>query len=149
MGFQYHTGSIQTYSFLVAFAAVNVISIPHWFYSNCFRHHPMELKHCISIPHWFYSNCRKTINTRIQTKFQYHTGSIQTLTAGTVSVEAITFQYHTGSIQTSWRHIFRWFCSRFQYHTGSIQTRKKPVFLCYKKSFQYHTGSIQTESLIN
>ncbi len=124
----------------------------------------------ISIPHWFYSN--RVIFFRELTaplKFQYHTGSIQTIPLLIASIADVIFQYHTGSIQTlnhrrkhtynNFISIPHWFYSNvqcrkstgsretaFQYHTGSIQTWVLQYETDNFFAFQYHTGSIQTSA---
>ncbi len=89
----------------------------------------------ISIPHWFYSNSSNRWGwSRIDSKFQYHTGSIQTFFHKLGTERLLLFQYHTGSIQTKKNYISLSFSARFQYHTGSIQT----VYLFHNIYFLFH-----------
>ena len=78
-------------------------------------------------------------------RFQYHTGSIQTMKDCYVECEFMDY-FNTTLVlfKLAWSLKEHVEMLKFQYHTGSIQTARVIRNTPYIFSFQYHTGSIQT-----
>jgi len=61
---------------------------------------------------------------RLDIRFQFHSGSIQTSIKDSVGGGGGGFQFHSGSIQTLGINGPSGAAQMFQFHSGSIQTRK-------------------------
>ena len=99
-------------------------------------------------------------------KFQFHTGSIKSLTDYTKRELRLSFQFHTGSIKRPLsimpRFLMFSFNSilvrlkvkhnndemtpyiEFQFHTGSIKSLRRILHPRMIYMFQFHTGSIKS-----
>ena len=57
------------------------------------------------------------------------------------------FQFHNGTINTVSVHIFFFDSVMFQFHNGTINTRIFWILIYVFVSFQFHNGTINTSSL--
>ena len=103
-------------------------------------------------------------------KFQFHTGSIKSLSPFNLAITLKSFQFHTGSIKRETIEIWRLpdyarfnsilvrlkvaTCINgslnpylFQFHTGSIKSHRRAQCQHTEKEFQFHTGSIKSSQL--
>jgi len=145
--FQFHSGSIQTEK------PAATLQGSYCFNSTLVRFKPSlwarssSTTFLVSIPLWFDSNGITQGLCHIPRKFQFHSGSIQTIVNFAADELTRPFQFHSGSIQTTresgvraaakvvsiplWFDSNRWgscLCagdSAFQFHSGSIQTFHK------------------------
>ncbi len=77
------------------------ISIPHWFYSNFLKvWYFIPLNYDFNTTLVLFKHNLEYLLKDLESKFQYHTGSIQTFKSNARKSLFCLFQYHTGSIQT-------------------------------------------------
>ena len=86
-----------------------------------------------------------TVITLLPTQFQFHTGSIKSVSMLNNDIPKIPrFQFHTGSIKRLNKTpvtIHTWI--QFQFHTGSIKSTTPENAPPAPTTFQFHTGSIK------
>jgi len=144
-GFQFHSGSIQTcYRFCF------IHKKHRSFNSTLVRFKPVTALWVIPLPIGFNSTLVRfklpdhSLLLSKLLKFQFHSGSIQTMVRDFSGARSRKFQFHSGSIQTCRDRVEKIRRSLFQFHSGSIQTSYVNAGTRANSRFQFHSGSIQT-----